>query len=842
MALKESTIVQGPVRMLWEVGAIGGLTDAQLLERFLAGPVEISEAAFTVVVERHGPAVLRVCRELLTDVHEAQDAAQAAFLVLARKARSIRKPEALGPWLHGVAVRMARRVRAEAARRREVERRGARIMAERSNSMLAAEPELYIELHEEIARLPEKYRSPIVLCHLQGHTQEQASQQLGWPLGTVQTRLHRGRARLRDRLLRRGLGLSGLATTVLVLPQKHAAAASMAVPTGWAKATSMAAVRFAAGKSTGALISPSVVKLATDVLATMLADTARAMAVGMLALGLAVWGVALGLSAMAGSREPRRAAPEAAVEAFRPVLIQSQPARRIPLERKQPDVEQAIKKAAGYLKQKQRIEGSWADFTSDSPTGMTSLVTLALLGADEPIDSLAIIRAVDFLRGFTPEKVNSVYALSLQMRVFAAIADEQDRPRIARIVDWLERAQIKVGERLDSTGAWAYDQGKGRSGDGSNSFYALVGLHAAAEAGISVRPEVWELAARYWSESQRADGGWGYTPAQAAFSTSSMTCEGIVSLMMTRPRRAEGQEFLAGDEIRECGVGKSDTRPRTGIEWLAKNFRVDQNFGSGQQWRFYFLDALEHVGQFSGEPRFGKHDWFREGAEALGRDQSKDTGEWRGALAENDPTLATSFALMFLGRGRAPVLIQKAKHGPADDWDNDPDDVGNLVKTVARDWKLRLNWQIVDLDSATVDDLLLAPILFLNGHRAPELTARGKQALRAFVERGGFIFAEACCGEPGFDRGFRALLKEIFPSLDSQLHPLAADHPVWTARHNLDAGELWGLEKGGKTVLIYSMSDLSCSWNLRDRYPGEARTVRALRLGENVVNYASSRR
>src|ERR1017187_1240766 len=154
MVLKESTVVHDPVQMLWEVGAIGGLTDAQLLERFLAGPDEISEAAFTVVVGRHGPSVLRVCRELLTDLHEAQDAAQAAFLVLARKARSIRKPESLGPWLHGVAVRMARGLRAEAARRREVERRRAQIMAERSDSTQAAEPDLYVELYEEIERLP----------------------------------------------------------------------------------------------------------------------------------------------------------------------------------------------------------------------------------------------------------------------------------------------------------------------------------------------------------------------------------------------------------------------------------------------------------------------------------------------------------------------------------------------------------------------------------------------------------------------------------------------------------------------------------------------------------------
>ena len=230
---------------------------------------------------------------------------------------------------------------------------------------------------------------------------------------------------------------------------------------------------------------------------------------------------------------------------------------------------------------------------------------------------------------------------------------------------------------------------------------------------------------------------------------------------------------------------------------------------------------MERVGQFSGERLFGEHDWFREGAEELIRTQSKDTGEWRGALNEREPTIATSFALMFLCRGRAPVLIQKARHAPGDDWMNDPDDVRNLVGAVARDWKLPLNWQVVDLDSATVNDLLLAPILFLNGHQSPAISDRGKKALLAYVDQGGFIFAEACCGKKDFDQGFRAILKEIFP--ESQLHPLAADHPVWTARHALKPDEhaLWGLERAGRTVLIYSPADLSCRWNLRDRYPDE---------------------
>ena len=127
------------------------------------------------LIDRHGPIVHRVCLDVLGSPHEAEDAAQAVFLVLARKARSIRKPESLGPWLHGVALRVARRARREAARRRVAERNKAEIMRQRQTAESGPEPMDYAELHEEIDRLPEKYRRPIILCYMQGQTQTQAA-------------------------------------------------------------------------------------------------------------------------------------------------------------------------------------------------------------------------------------------------------------------------------------------------------------------------------------------------------------------------------------------------------------------------------------------------------------------------------------------------------------------------------------------------------------------------------------------------------------------------------------------------------------------------------------------
>ncbi len=181
-------------------------SDEQLLREFLSRTDESAEAAFAALIERHGPIVHRVCLDVLCDREAARDAAQAVFLVLARNAASIRKPESLGPWLHGVALRVARRARSEDARRRAAERRKAEIMHRDRTQDGGLDSLDHAEVHEEVDRLPEKYRKPIILCYMQGRTQVEAAEALGWPLGTVQIRLHRGRDRLRSRLMRRAPG------------------------------------------------------------------------------------------------------------------------------------------------------------------------------------------------------------------------------------------------------------------------------------------------------------------------------------------------------------------------------------------------------------------------------------------------------------------------------------------------------------------------------------------------------------------------------------------------------------------------------------------------------------
>jgi hypothetical protein len=205
--------------------------------------------------------------------------------------------------------------------------------------------------------------------------------------------------------------------------------------------------------------------------------------------------------------------------------------------------------------------------------------------------------------------------------------------------------------------------------------------------------------------------------------------------------------------------------------------------------------------------------------------------------------LATSFALLFLAKGRAPVLVNKLRHGPSGDWDNDPDDIRNIVNVVSHNWKNLLTWQVVDPAIASVPELLQAPIVYLNGHKAPEFTALARQNLREFVEQGGFILAEACCGSREFDAGFKRLMTEVFPQEDYKLRPLSEDHPVWRAKNILDAQAhpLWGIEHGCRTVVIYSPADLSCYWNQSERSPNNPAVIGAIKVGENVIDYATGR-
>ena len=529
-------------------------------------------------------------------------------------------------------------------------------------------------------------------------------------------------------------------------------------------------------------------------------------------------------------------------------------------------VRNSIDMGVKFLKSQQHANGAWIDFIQQRG-GVTALCTLALLNSGvEPSDE-SIQRALHILRRIEPEHT---YVVSLQTMILARAEPERDLMQIRHNVQWLENTQIRKGWY---SGAWSYPGGEG---DNSNSQFALLALHEAELAGVPASNETWRLAKSYWEKCQsEIDGSWSYNKS-GGNGTGSMTCAGITSLVIATDRVQASDARVVGNHI-ECCLPR-DTKDadniERGLQWLGQHYSVTHNPGSGGANLLYYLYGLERTGRLTARRflplparagRADRADWYREGAEYLVRSQDSMSGFWRGiGAAENNPIVGTSFALLFLSKGRWPVLVAKLQHAPADDWNSHRADVGNLTRYVERKWKRDMTWQVIDVRLATVEELRQAPVVYLCGSQdpAPEGPAKRKelaQKLRAYVDRGGFLFAEAYGDGADFNTGFRNLMKDVFPEPEYRLQLLEPDHPIWHAEERVAPSQLrpmWGIEFGCRTSVIYVPPDppanprpaLSCLWELSrpgrgEKYPHAVQTQidGALSLGINVLAYATNR-
>jgi RNA polymerase sigma factor (sigma-70 family) len=269
------------------------LLDRELLERFVA---RRDEAAFAAIVQRHGPLVLGACRRILGSEHHAEDACQATFLVLARKAASIRRRESLGSWLYGVASRVARKVRADVRRRASRDVTPADVPRPDTTAEITWREGLAV-LDEELSRLPASYRSALVLCYLEGRTQDEAARELGCSPGALRGRLERARECLRGRLVRRGVGLPA-ALLAAVLVSTRAAAA---LPPALAAGTVKAALRLLAGQALTRVVTAPVATLTEGVLRAMFVTRVKKVLAVLLMVGLLAAGALA--AAAGGARE-----------------------------------------------------------------------------------------------------------------------------------------------------------------------------------------------------------------------------------------------------------------------------------------------------------------------------------------------------------------------------------------------------------------------------------------------------------------------------------------------------------------------------------------------------------
>jgi RNA polymerase sigma factor (sigma-70 family) len=611
-----SRVGQSPVcRYLYKTfraTASGTLTDEALLARYCAGR---DEAAFELLVWRHGTMVMSVCRRVLQDVHHAEDAFQATFLTLARKADSIGKGEALSCWLYRVASRIAFRARKRVSRRQEREQ-SLYGRPEVSASTALESQELRPVLDEEVNRLPIKYRSPIVLCYLEGKTHAQAAQQLGWAKGTVSGRLARARDLLRSRLLRRGLALA----SVLSASTAAAPPASALVPAALVDTTVKLALLFAAGKITTArLLSQQATVLAEGCLRTMFMSKLRIALVGMIAVLILGAGAGLLGRSLLHAQPPARNATLARREA-----AQDRPAPE--------QTRSAVEKAVRFLKSQER-EGSWEQGPlARYNGGLTSLALLGLLEAGCELDDPAIRRGLQHLRNVEPE---FNYVVALQTMVFCRASAREDKERIQRNVDYLLTGAIRDNGHFRG---WSYHKQTAPAGDNSNTQYAIMALDAASAAGIAIDKKLWREIRDFYVQTQLADGGWTYSSAEGAHPTLSMTCAGLSGLLVARKHEKDKDAALDG------AVAK-------GLRYLGENFRLDL---AGN--RFYLLHALSRSGRLAEKKMLPEkekdqeHDWYAEGTQLLLKTQEVN-GSWEEKPAGTEPpVVATSFALLFLGK------------------------------------------------------------------------------------------------------------------------------------------------------------------------------------------------
>ncbi|MCL2710167.1 MAG: DUF4159 domain-containing protein [Planctomycetaceae bacterium] len=527
------------------------------------------------------------------------------------------------------------------------------------------------------------------------------------------------------------------------------------------------------------------------------------------------------------------------------------------------EINRAMTQGIGYLKRTQDpVNGNWATEGSSEWCGATALAVLAMRSCGVPPNDPSIQNAMRFMRARSGELAGRNYSLALQTMAFCAVDPERDRMLIRENIALLEKRQAR-GE--PHGGGWDYITPGGTT-DLSNSQFVILALYEAERVGVRVSDATWNAALRYWSATQNGNGSWGYTPQAgggSGGSTGSMTTAGIASLIISAGVLERGGATVEGDNI--ICFQRPDNRysqqVARGVDWLAdpRVFSVSTNPGSSN-YLLYYLYALERVGRMTNQRFIGRHDWYRAGTEKILALQNKDSGHWHmGTFVIAD----TSFALLFLSKGRRPVLMSKIQFGNDDAWNVHPNDVNNLTLFVESKWRFEMTWQTIDIRHATVDHLLQSPVISFSAKNwqisQPEMEALAKK-LREYIDQGGFIIAEPQPGGASFDRTFRALMERVFPEPGYELTLLERSHAIWSAEQAIDPEHirpLEGIQYGCRTSVVYipeveGKHSLSCLWEVHRhflrggadaQYPDvvQRKIDNGLGIGLNILAYATSR-
>jgi hypothetical protein len=565
------------------------------------------------------------------------------------------------------------------------------------------------------------------------------------------------------------------------------------------------------------------------------------------------------------------------------------PAASDPEQKVVAEINKAIDNGVQYLRRTRDETSQWESYWitkgTDMDGGITALATLAMLNCQLPADDPAVAKPLEFLRKV---ELRKTYVVALITMCLAEARNPKDLPRIQTNVDWFVKTARRSGGKL--TG-WSYPDTQGlERPDASNTQYALLGLYAGKMAGAKIDDTLWkeiqDLYLTTMMSEGKQSGSWSYVQSDRE-SSFTMTVAGVCGLLIARMAMSESGQKLNADTgvAASCGVYPEGDAIRKGMNWIGREFAFDKARASKSL--FYNVYGIERVGRLSGQRFIGDHDWYREGCDFLvlkpGEYGQRSNGSWA-ALTDSDfrgvNIISTSFALLFLSKGRSPVLISKMAHGESvltgekgrqvlieknepvpgvTGWNRKHNDVRNITDFAAREVfkNLPLGWQVYDPRRKEfnrseellqeVGLLVQSPILYFNGHEEPKLNDQQKDILKKYIEEGGFVLAEACCGSKPFANGFRRLIAELFPN--NELKPMAADHAIWRSHFLVPPTEfpkLESLSRGCRTVLVFSPEPLAGYWEEMKFMPksGQPATNRgqyAFQLAANVIAYATGK-
>ena len=535
------------------------------------------------------------------------------------------------------------------------------------------------------------------------------------------------------------------------------------------------------------------------------------------------------------------------------------PDAKLPLYKR---VDAAIKKGSEKLLSMQQADGSWPEFKAPPhvfPGGPTAIAVYALLESGVEAQDPRIVKALDWLTAqqakevrYDPSNPNkqppqvvwpSTYETALRLNCWS-LADKQTQ---GKYVKQLKHDAKLLEDSTISQGLWIGTLSYHANGnpvviddtDNSNTQFGLLGMWMASRDVYEVDDAYWQKCRKHWIESQRPDGGWGYSRGEPD-SRATMTAAGLASMFILYDK-------LTNREFRDCRGQSLPVPIERGMRWLNERFEAvlngTQGVNTGPDRDFYFLYGVERVGLASGYKYFGTVDWFKLGAERLLSLQLED-GSWKSLW---QPTPTTSFALLFLARGRNAVVFNKLQFesdgggGKVDnaDWNCRPRDLAFLTGWINNTIVEKpINWQIVNT-STPVEDWHDANILYVSGSKPPKFTQADIKKLRQFVEQGGMIFSVSeCDGKKAFGESMKKVYAQMFP--EYPMTKMDTKNPIYTlggATQLKGEPALEWITNGIRPLVIHCDTDLAKSWQMNTTGTDK----KLFQLGANLFFYATDK-